>query len=91
MEKTALHYLIAAIDFKNPSTGDPFEYAGQSSWPVCTFHFNDEKAKKPDVAKAAYEEMFNDCVKHGVLFAAGDANQTLERGTLKSTVENVLS
>ena len=49
---------------------------------------DNDRAKKPDVVKAAYEEMFNDCVKHGVLFAAGDANQTLERGILKSMVEN---
>ena len=36
-KRTSLHYLIACIDFTNSCTGEPFEYAGQSLWRVCTF------------------------------------------------------
>ena len=90
-KRTSLHYLIACIDFKNSSTGESFEYAGQSTWKVCSFHFNNIKAKQTDVAKASYDEMFGDCVKHGVLFAGGDANMSLELGTLRMSLDNVLS
>ena len=89
-KRTSLHYLIACIDFTNLCTGEPFEYAGLSSWPVCTFHFDHDKAKQTEVVKKAYGEMLADCVKHGVVFAAGDANMTLANGTLRMSLENVL-
>ena len=65
----ALHYLIAAIEFYHTDAEDePFDYVGQSSWPVCTFHMHNVKAKQADVAKTAFAEMLEDCVRHRVVY-----------------------
>ena len=52
--------------------------------------FDNEKAKQIGVAKKTYGEILADCVKHGVVSAAGDANMTVANGTLRMSLENVL-
>ena len=68
----------------------PFPFAGYSTWTVCNFHFNNDCAKQPDVARLGHEMMFADCLKHKVNYASGDANQSVVRGYLQKGLQSAL-
>ena len=83
----SLQYMIVRIDFSQ-SDGSPFLYSGRPDWTVGSFHLNNVQAKKPDVAAASYKTMLEDCIRHRVLYMAGDANQSLSRGFLQKAIDS---
>ena len=65
-------------------------FAGYPVWTVCNFHFHNERAKQADVARLGWKMMIADCLKHDVNYISGDANQSLDRGSLDAGLQSAL-
>ena len=89
-KKTAVSYLIASIEMVSQETGRPIPFAGYSVWIVCNFHFDNNCATKPDVARRGCEMMIADCLHHKVNYMSGDGNQTVARGYLQEGLQSAL-